>query len=58
MQGPETLEGRATKPLEALVNGQTGKPSASKARSVFNRVIVEPPNHETSPEKVELKATP
>ena len=58
VQGPATLEGRATKPLEALVNGHTlGNRSASKPPRCSTELNVERPNH-FPPEEVELKATP
>ncbi len=57
VQGPETLEGRATKPLEALVNGQTWETVGIEATMVFPETIVESPNP-YPPEEVELKATP
>ncbi len=57
VQLPEALEGHPTKPLEALVNGQTWETVGIEATMVFPETIVESPNH-FPPEEVELKATP
>ncbi len=60
VQGPETLEGHATKPLEALVNGEKWETVGFEATMVFPESLVESPNYSHGPtgEEVELKATP
>ncbi len=62
VQGPETLEGRATKPLEALVNGETWETVGIEIAETlpggrFGVVNIERPNDVHTGE-VELKATP
>ncbi len=57
VQGPETLEGHATKPPQALVNGERWEAVGIEATMVLPQTLVERPNH-FPPEEVELKATP
>jgi hypothetical protein len=57
VQLPEALEGRPTKPLEALVNGERWETIGIEATMVFQETVVERPNP-FPPEEVELKATP
>ena len=58
MQGPETLEGHATKPLEAFVNGQTWETVGFEGTMIFPKTEVEHPNDTAGEEEIELKATP
>ena len=57
IQLPAALEGRATKPLEALVNGVQWETVGIEATMLFNETESEPPNSTTN-EELELKATP
>ena len=57
VQLPEALEAHATKPLEALVNGERWETVGIEASMVFPETVVERPNP-FPPEEVELKATP
>ncbi len=58
VQGPAALEGHATKPPEAFVNGERWEPVGIEATMVFPKSEVEPPNPFPPDEEVELKATP
>jgi hypothetical protein len=57
VQLPEALEGRPTKPLEALVNGERWETIGIEATMVFPEITIESPNVRP-PFEVELKATP
>ncbi len=58
VQGPAALEGRATKPLYAEVNGSTRETIGIEGALIFTEIpILHQPNH-SSPRELELKATP
>jgi hypothetical protein len=57
VQLPEALERHATKPLEALVNGERWETIGIEATMVFPQITIELPNSR-EPHEVELKATP
>ncbi len=57
VQGPETLESHATKPLYAEVNGNARETVGIEATMVFPEISIESPNSRNR-HAVELKATP